>query len=42
MNHVVHIPAEQEEDEPEHNEENPYNKAPDQNAGNDFQIAYET
>jgi hypothetical protein len=39
---VACIPAEQEEDEPERNEDNAYNKAPDQNAGKDFQMAYET
>jgi hypothetical protein len=42
MNHVARIPAQQEKDEPEGNEDNAYNKAPDQNAGKDFQIAYET
>jgi hypothetical protein len=42
MNHVARIPAEQEEDEPERNEENPYNKAPNKNTGKDFQIAYKT
>jgi hypothetical protein len=42
MYRVALIPAEQEEDETEHNKDNTYNKAADQNAGKDFQIAYET
>jgi len=42
MNPVARISAEKEKDEPERNEYNAYNKAPDQNAGKDFQIAYET
>ena len=36
MNPIAHISAEQEEDEPERNEDKPYNKAPDQNAGKNF------
>ena len=42
MYRVTQIPAKQKEDEPERNEENAYNKAPDQNARKDFQIAHET
>ena len=42
MNHVAGIPAKEEKDEPERDEDNTYNKAPDQNAGKDFQFAYET
>jgi hypothetical protein len=36
MNHVARLPAEQEKDEPERNEDNAYKKAPDQNVGKDF------
>jgi len=42
VNPVASIPAEQEKDKPERNEDNAYKKAPDQNAGKDFQIDYET
>lgn len=42
MYRVALVPAEQEEDKPKRNEDNAYDKAPDQNAGEDFQIADDT
>jgi len=42
MYRVTRVPAEQEEDKPKRNEDKAYDKAPDQNAGENFQIADDT
>jgi hypothetical protein len=42
MNCIARITAEHKKDKPDRNENDADNKAPDQNAGKNFQAAYET